>query len=126
MLLGGASASVSSYVQAKRVRVLLATDRVDYAPEAVTFDKLGYDFETTTAVLTFGPKGMPRPVAERLAKAFEEATRTETFQAVARKSEVTVGEPLTGQPLADWLRKVATNYEALIKEAGLYKSERKP
>jgi tripartite-type tricarboxylate transporter receptor subunit TctC len=63
-------------------------------------------------------------VVDRLARAFHEAAKSETFQNVARKSEVTVGEPLTGQALADWLRKVGANYESLIKEAGLYKSEK--
>jgi tripartite-type tricarboxylate transporter receptor subunit TctC len=128
VLSGGSSVSASGYVQAKRMRILLVSDRegLDYAPEAVSFEKMGYDVETSTAVITFGPKGMPRAVVERLAKAFDEAAKTETFVNVAKKSEVTVGAPLTGPALADWLRKVGTNYEALIKEAGLYKSERKP
>jgi tripartite-type tricarboxylate transporter receptor subunit TctC len=77
-------------------------------------------------VITFGPRGMPQPVVARLAKAFDQAARTETFVNVARKSEVTVGEALTGPTLADWLGKVAANYEGLIKEAGLYKSGRTP
>lgn len=128
VILGGSSVATSSYVQARRMRILLVNDKdgLDYAPEAVSFEKAGYDVESTTAVITFGPRGMPRPVAERLAKAFDEAAKTDTFVNVARKSEVTVGEPLSGQALADWLKKVAANYEGLIKEAGLYKSERKP
>lgn len=65
-------------------------------------------------------------MVDRLAKALDEAAKTETFVSIARKSEVAVGEPLTGPALADWLKKVGTNYEALIKEAGLYKSEKKP
>lgn len=124
---GGSSVSASSYVQAKRMRILLVNDRagLDYAADAASFEKAGYDVESTTSVITFGPQGMPRPVVDRLAKAFNEAAKTETFVNVARKSEVTVGEPLTGQALADWLRKVSANYEALIKEAGLYKGEKK-
>lgn len=127
VILGGSSVATSSYVQAKRMRILLVNDKdgLDYAPEAVSFEKAGYDVENTTAVITFGPKGMPRPVVDRLAKAFNEAAKTETFVSVARKSEVTVGEPLMGQALADWLKKVGANYEELIKEAGLYKSEKK-
>jgi tripartite-type tricarboxylate transporter receptor subunit TctC len=128
VLLGGSSVAVSSYVQAKRMRALLVNDKegLDYAPEAVSFEKAGYDVESTTAVITFGPRGMPRPVVDRLAQAFQEAAKTETFVNIARKSEVTVGEPLTGQALADWLRKVGANYEDLIKQAGLYKTEKRP
>jgi hypothetical protein len=44
---------------------------------------------------------------------------------LARKSEVIVGESLTGPALADHLKKLNASYEQLIKEAGLYKSEKK-
>jgi tripartite-type tricarboxylate transporter receptor subunit TctC len=128
VLLGGSSVAVSSYVQAKRMRVLLVNDRegLDYAPDATSFEKAGYDVESTTAVITFGPKGMPRQVVERLADAFNQAARTEAFASMARKTEAAVGAPLTGQALADWLRKVGANYGELIKEAGLYKGQKKP
>ena len=128
VLLGGSSVAVSSYVQAKRMRVLLVNDRegLDYAPDATSFEKAGYDVESTTAVITFGPKGMPRQVVERLADAFNQAARTEAFVSMARKTEAAVGAPLTGQALADWLRKVGANYGELIKEAGLYKGQKKP
>ena len=127
VLAGGSSVTASAYVQAKRVRVLLVNDKegLEYAPDAIPFEKAGYDVESTTAVLIFGPKGLPRPVAERLEKAFVEAAKQEPFVSVAKKTEVTVGEPLTGQALTEYLRRVSANYEQLIKEAGLYKSERK-
>ena len=44
---------------------------------------------------------------------------------VARKSEVTIGDPLTGAALGESLKKVSGHYEEMIKEAGLYKSEKK-
>ncbi len=124
---GGSSVTASSYVQAKRVRILLVNDKegLEYAPEALSFEKAGYDVENATTVIAFGPRSLPRPVAERLEKALGEAARMEPFVSVARKSEAAVGEPLTGQVLTDYLRKVSANYEELIKEAGLYKSEKK-
>ena len=127
MLMGGSSVSSSSYVQAKRVRALLVNEKegLDYAPEAVTFEKAGYDVENSTSVVIVGPKGLPRAVAERLEKAFVEAAKTEPFLGVARKSEVTLGEPLVGTALADNLKKANASYEELIKEAGLYKTEKK-
>lgn len=127
VILGASSVATSSYVQAKRMRILLVNDKdgLDYAPDALSFEKAGYDVESTTGVITFGPKGMPGPVVERLARAFNDAAKTEVFVNVARKSEVTVGAPLTGPALADWLKRVGANYEELIKAAGLYKSEKK-
>ena len=124
---GGSSVAASSYVQAKRVRILLVNEKegLDYAPEAVPFEKAGYDIENSTSVIIHGPKGIPRPVAERLENAFVEAAKMEPFVSVARKSELIAGDRLTGQALAEYLRKVSVNYEALIKEAGLYKSQKK-
>jgi hypothetical protein len=64
-------------------------------------------------------------VADRLEKAFADAMKTEPFVSVARKNELIVGDRLSGQALADHLRKVSANYEGLIKEAGVYKGEKK-
>jgi tripartite-type tricarboxylate transporter receptor subunit TctC len=127
VMTGGASVSAASYVQARRLRVLLVSDRegLDYAPEAPSFDKAGYDVETSTSLLLYGPKGMPPAVAERLEKAVVSAMQTEPFVSVARKTELIVGERVTGQQLAESLRKVSANYETLIKEAGLHKSQKK-
>ena len=109
------------------MRVLLVNEKegLEYAPDAISIDKAGYSVETATVVMVTGPRGLPRPVAERLEKAFTEATRMEPYVSVARKNETIVGEPLTGQALADFTKKLNANYERLIKEAGLYKSERK-
>jgi hypothetical protein len=44
---------------------------------------------------------------------------------VARKSETIIPDPLTGAALGEYLKKLSASYEVLIKEAGLYKSEKK-
>ena len=123
---GGASISAASYVLAKRLRVLLVDEKegLDYSPEAPTFDKVGYDVETSTSVVVYGPKGIPPAVAERLEKAFVAAMQTEPFVSVAKRTELIFGDRLTGRELLENLRKVSANYEVLIKEAGLYKSEK--
>lgn len=124
---GNSSVSAAGYVQAKRLRVLLVSEKegLDYAPDALTFAKAGYDVETSVSVIIVGPKGIPPAVAARLEKAIVEATKSEPFVTVARKTELMHGDPLTGRELADYLRKVSANYEALIREAGLYKSQKK-
>jgi tripartite-type tricarboxylate transporter receptor subunit TctC len=98
---------------------------LDYAPEALTFEKTGYDIENATSLMVYGPRGLLRPVAEKLEKAFIEASRVEPFLGVARKNELITDEPITGPALADSLRKISANYEQLIRDAGLYKSEKK-
>lgn len=124
---GNSSVSAAGYVQAKRLRVLLVSDKegLEYAPDALTFDRARYDVESSTSVIIIGPKGIPPAAVERLERAFVEATKTEPFLGVARKTELIHGDRLTGRELAEYLRKVSGNYEALIKEAGLYKSQKK-
>jgi tripartite-type tricarboxylate transporter receptor subunit TctC len=124
---GGGSIAAAGYVRAKRLRVLLVDDKegLDYAPEALTFYKVGYDVETSTSVIIYGPRGIPPAVTERLEKGFVAAMQTEPFVSVAKRTELIFGDRLTGRELAETLRKVSANYEVLIKEAGLYKKSEK-
>jgi tripartite-type tricarboxylate transporter receptor subunit TctC len=126
-MVGGSSSSFAGYVHAKRMRILLVNEKegLDYAPQALTLDKAGYGVESATVLLLFGPRDLPRPIVARVEKAFVEAMKMEPFVSVARKSETIVPEPLTGPALAEYLKKLNASYEALIKEAGLYKSEKK-
>jgi tripartite-type tricarboxylate transporter receptor subunit TctC len=127
MMIATSSVSIGSYVQAKRMRVLLVNDQagLDYAPAALPLEKAGFKVETATVLLITAPKGLPRPVAERLEKAFNEAMKLEPFVSVAKKNELVLEAPLTGQALADYVRKLSASYEALIKDAGLYKKGEK-
>jgi tripartite-type tricarboxylate transporter receptor subunit TctC len=127
VMVGGSSSSFAGYVQARRMRVLLVNEKegLEYAPQALTLEKAGYGVESATVLVIVAPRDLPRPVAARLEKAFVEATKMEPFVSVARKSETIVPEPLTGATLGNYLKKLNANYEQLIKEAGLYKSEKK-
>jgi tripartite-type tricarboxylate transporter receptor subunit TctC len=126
-MVGGSSASFTGYVQAKRMRILLVNEKegLEYAPDAVSLDKAGYNVESATVLILAAPKGLPRPIAERLEKAVVEAMKLEPFVGVARKNETIVGEAVVGQALADYMKKLNGHYEQLIKDAGLYKGERK-
>jgi len=126
-MIGGSSSSYAGYVQAKRMRILLVNEKegLEYAPQALTLDKTPYGIESATVLVITGPKDLPRPVAAKIEKAFMEAMKKEPFVGVAKKSETIVPEPLTGAALADYLKKLNASYEVLIKEAGLYKSEKK-
>ena len=127
LMIGGSSSSYAGYVQAKRMRILLVTEKegLDYAPQALTLDKTPYGIESATVLVITAPKDLPRPIAAKLEKAFIEATKMEPFVGVARKTETIIPAPLTGAALGDYLKKLSASYEVLIKEAGLYKSEKK-
>jgi len=127
MLGGGSALAWKSHVEAKTMRVLLVFERegIDYAPDAPTFEKVHYDFETPTSVIVCAPRGIPDPIRESLEKTFIEGIKTKTFRAVAEKQELLLAEPLTGKALNDFLKKCYLLYEQVIKEAGIYKMEKK-
>jgi len=124
---GAGSVAIRSHVEAKTVRLLLVMDKegLDYAPDVPTFEKVGYDFEAPMFVVICTPKGIPDPIRERLEKVFLDGMKAETFMTLAKTQQFSVGEPLTGKGLLDYMRKWNALYEQYIKEAGIYKMEKK-
>jgi tripartite-type tricarboxylate transporter receptor subunit TctC len=127
MVASGSSVAWQSQVEAKQVRVLLIVERegVPFAPEAPTFEKAGYDFEMSSSVVIFGPKGISDSLRGTLEKAFLNGMKTEAFKTVAKNQGLSTNDPLVGKELTDYLRKWSGLYEQYIKEAGIYKSEKK-
>jgi tripartite-type tricarboxylate transporter receptor subunit TctC len=127
MIAGGSSLSWRPHSEAKTVRVLLVFEKegLDYAPDAPTFEKIHYDLDTPTSFIVCAPKGIPNPIREILEKAFIEGMKQETFRRVAKDQELLLTEPLTGRALNDYLKKCYLLYEQFIKDAGIYKMERK-
>jgi len=127
MLVGASSFAFYSHVLAGGLRVLLTDEKrgVDFAPDATTFEKMHYQDLPPAFHLIYGPKGLPDEVRKVLEKAFIDAIQGEKFKAVAKRYDVVLAEPLTGDALLDNLKKSSLACEQLIKEAGLYKSERK-
>jgi tripartite-type tricarboxylate transporter receptor subunit TctC len=127
MLAGTGSMTIHSHVDAKTLRVLLVFENegLDYAPDAPTFEKVGYDFEAPLVVLICGPKGIPDNVRETLEKGFIAGMKYEAFQKVAKEQELILTEPLTGKALLDYQKKWYGLYEQFIKEAGIHKSQKK-
>jgi tripartite-type tricarboxylate transporter receptor subunit TctC len=127
MVACGSSLSWRPHVEAKTVRALLVVEKegLDYAPDALTFEKVNYHFDPPTSLIICAPKEIPDPVREILEKAFLEGIRSKDFQAVAEKNELILREPLIGNALIETLKKDYVLFEQLIKEAGIYKMEKK-
>ena len=130
VMVGGVSrVPVRTHVEAKTIRILLTFDKesIDYAPEVPTFEKMGYDFDPPmNLIVIFAPKRIPDHVAEILEKAFVDGLKKETFRTAAKIQGITLlAEPLIGKALFDYLRKWYVVYEGYIKEAGIYKIEKK-
>jgi len=127
MVANVSSLACKGYVQANTLRALLVHERegLAYAPQVPTFEKIKYDFETPNAFIVSAPKGIPAATRERLENALLAAIKTSTFKKFVDDNELLVREPLTGEVLTDYLQKTSHSYEALIREAGVYKIDRK-
>jgi len=127
MLGGGTAAPYRSQVLANGIRIILSRQKIDYAEghgQQTTFKDMNYEFDLPLLAMILAPKGMPDNVRSTLEKAFLEGMKSDVFKKVAQDQELQV-RPMTGKPLFDYLKKTSATYETLIKEVGMYKSEKK-
>ena len=114
-----------SHVKAGSLRLLLVyeTEGIDQWPEIPTFKKLGYHFEVPTAQMVSAPKGVAKPIMDKLIATFSEAMMSPEFQKVARDQELLSAKPFSGQDFQKWLQSQFNMYNQFIKEVGLRKKE---
>jgi tripartite-type tricarboxylate transporter receptor subunit TctC len=112
-----------SHVKAGSLRLLLVFDPegIEEWPEVPTFKKLGYDFETPTAQMISAPKGVPKPIIDKLITVFSEAMMSSQYQKVAAQQELLSAKPFTGAEFQKWLQSQHDMYGKFIKEIGLQK-----
>lgn len=126
MVGGGTAAPYRSHVLANTIRILLSDEKIGYAEGhgiQTTFKDMKYDFEVPLLAIILAPKGMPDDVRKTLEKALDDGVNSEIFKKMAQDQEF-AAQPLTGKPFTDYLKKTSAIYEELIKEAGLYKSQK--
>lgn len=114
------------HVKAGTMRPLLIYDPpegIKQWPEIPTLKRLGYNFEVPLyEPVVAAPKGVPRPVVDRLVAAFSEAMKSTTFQSIAEAQEVALSEnPLSGDELGRVMKSQFKFYGQLIAEVGLEK-----
>jgi tripartite-type tricarboxylate transporter receptor subunit TctC len=123
MVVGATPVGLGSHVEAKTVRILLTHFKSDFAPDASTFEEMGYEIPHADFVI-YGPKGIPDPVRIILEKAFIGGIQGEKFEAVTKRYDLKRPEPLTGKALRDYLNKNYLIFKELLKEVGLHKIEK--
>ena len=124
MMAGSSTGAWSKYVRAKKMRLLLVFEEegVDEFPEAPTFKKIGYDLESPTTCIVFGPKGMPKEVVNKLNDMFTKAAQSKTFKKIAESLEMMAADqPLTGAEIDKYVKKAYSLYKKYVEEAGLGK-----
>jgi tripartite-type tricarboxylate transporter receptor subunit TctC len=114
-----------SHVKAGNLRPLLIYDPpegIEQWPEIPTIKRLNYGFESPIFEVVAAPRGVPKPIADKIIVAFSEALKSPQFQTVAREQEtIQSGKPLTGNDLYKSIDTQFNFYGALIKELGLQK-----
>ena len=114
-----------SHVKAGSLRLLLVFDPegIDQWPDIPTFKKVGYDFEAPTAQMISTPKGVAKPIIDKLIITFSEAMMSPEYQKVAREQELLSVKPLTGSDFQKWLQAQFNMYGIFINEVGLKKKD---
>jgi tripartite-type tricarboxylate transporter receptor subunit TctC len=124
MVAGSSSGAWSKYVKAKQMRLLAVFEKegMKSFPNAPTFKELGYDIQTPTSVVIFGPKGISGETVKKLSEAFAAGAKTEAFKSVADAMELMeTDKPLVGKDLDKSIRQAYQVYKGYIEEAGLAK-----
>jgi len=114
------------HVKAGTMRPLLIYDPpegIRQWPDVPSLKKLGYDFEVPLfEPIIAGPKGLPKPVMDKLIAAFSEGIKTSSYQNAAMSFEVSLPEkPLAGEELVKVVKSQFHFYGDLIRDLGLQK-----
>jgi tripartite-type tricarboxylate transporter receptor subunit TctC len=126
-LLGGhvdaiANSGWAPLVDAGKFRVLavFGPQRVSRFPQVPTVKELGYDVVWEGPVGFFGPKGMPKPIVQKLNDAFRKGIDDPSFLNAMKRLEMTVTY-LNAEDTEKAVRREAERMERIIKKLGLEK-----
>lgn len=70
--------------------------------------------------IIYGPKGIPKPIADKLTHAFNEGIKGEPFQKIVKKYETEI-KIMSRDELVELVKKQSAFYGGVIKSAGLKK-----
>ncbi len=117
---------VVSYIKAGRLRLLASYSdiRWPWVPDEPTVKELGYKFDVNSWLALGTPKGVPKPALDKLRDAFKKAIDDPEFQEIMNKIYI----PVAYRTPEEYQKLVETGYrenEAMIRELGLHKSQKK-
>jgi len=130
-LLGGhvmaattAASGYAPHVKSGSVRLLASysEERLPQHPDIPTFKEEGYpDMLVQSWYVISGPKGIPKPIADKLVGAFKNAMNTPEYKKFAEDLEIYASKPLFAEDLKQALAMRYKNNEELYKKVGLIK-----
>jgi tripartite-type tricarboxylate transporter receptor subunit TctC len=117
---------VVSLVGAGRMRLLasLSDTRWKWVPDVPTAKESGYDVEMSGWMGFGAPKGVPKPILDRLREAFKEASQDPEFLHNLEKFYM-IPDYKSGEDYKKVLREDSKMNEKLLMEFGLHKSQKK-
>jgi tripartite-type tricarboxylate transporter receptor subunit TctC len=117
---------VVSFIEAGRMRLLasLSDARWKWVPDVPTAKEQGYNVEMSGWMGFGAPKGVPKPILEKLREAFKEASRDPEFLANLEKFYM-IPDYKSGDEYKRILHEDSKMNEKLLLESGLHKSQKK-
>lgn len=112
---------VKPQIEGGKLRPLASTGstRLTSHPDVPTTAELGYPGVQFTAWATIvGPAGMPQPVVDKMAKAFNEALKDPTVVEYHDKQGVTLMPDVSGAKLRDFIVKEQAKMKEVIERSG--------
>jgi tripartite-type tricarboxylate transporter receptor subunit TctC len=119
---GVGSSILGSLVEAEKFRLLViyAYQRSEKYPQVPTLKEVGYNLVNTSSLGIVGPKGMPKPIVQKLHDAFKKGMEDSEFQSIMKKFDMV----LLYQNSADYEKFTLQDTERigkLVKKLGLQK-----
>jgi tripartite-type tricarboxylate transporter receptor subunit TctC len=117
---------VMSFIEAGRMRLLasMSDTRWKWVPDAPTLRELGYDIYETAYFGIGTPKGVPKPIMDKLREVSKEVMKDPEYLASLEKFYL-IADYKTGDEYRKLLEQASKQYERLLMEMGLHKSQKK-
>jgi tripartite-type tricarboxylate transporter receptor subunit TctC len=117
---------VVQYIKAGRLRLLVSfcDNRWEWVPEVPTALELGYNINLVSWYALGAPKGVPKPIMEKLRTVFTEAVKDAEFLEIMKRFYAPVVFR-TGDEFKKLVEEGYRENEKMIFELGLHKSQKK-
>jgi tripartite-type tricarboxylate transporter receptor subunit TctC len=90
-------------------------------PNVPVLKTMGYGFELPLSQIIVAPKGVPKPIVDKLVAAFYQATMSPQYQKALPAMGISLPDKLIGDALYQNVKSTYNFYGPLIKELGLQK-----
>jgi tripartite-type tricarboxylate transporter receptor subunit TctC len=117
MACSNATMMITPHVKEGSLKILLLYESggADPGQNVLTLEKVGYDFKCPFGELVVAPRGVPKPVMEKLIDAYARVLKSPDYLEVARQQELIIS-PLFGDDLEKWVASQYEMYGAAIKD----------